>query len=1315
MARRGRGRRGSTSAPARASRGRGRGSSASRTSGRRSTRGISKAQRRAQQREREEAAQALKEQALNSELQQAQSQQTVASSELDVVQQQALQYEERVREIQAQTPPPPVPVADEDKDNAFVDENSIIYLNDEINSEMQYAPLYTDINEDLDYVSIVVYSGDNEVTSITVSVKDNLISIEESLFTINVLELVRDRLGLGNGQYNIHVTVYRNYIYNDENFEDVGDVQVEEISPSRFEMRVKTTLPKYYNSVEEYSRTSRFREDFTYQVIWPALLRDQERRIDLLASNWVPLNLEGESEDHIIFRFTEPLSRDIRIGDQFTITRDIVSPFEIPVTVDLESITLEEFNELRGPNYKAVDYKNKPAKSTEFETWDTILGSDPSTKQSILDTYISGSTGVNLNLDFRKYENFVHFSSAEERLKNFKYKLELIEYYTSQSNMVSTGLVGKAQSSATSSAEFLQNKSNYDTKKNNIISGFDDYEKYLYYESHSYESNSYGIYHPATWPKSNSNKPYTLLHTTSSEGKAWYASQLASASLYDDTNNNILRNTIPQHILQDSNSDNYTLFIDMIGQHFDTIYNHIDQITNTVDREESIYEGLSKDLIYDTAKSFGWTLQSGFDSSKLWQYVLGTDETGSYNSGNTYVREQSYSQEDLEKQTWKRIINNIPYLLKTKGTARGIKALLNTYGIPTTILRVQEYGGPAPTRPLNTRREVEKFSYALNFSGSSHITTEHSSIHASNTNFNFTNTTNRYTPMYEFRFDTSVTQSMHLVSSEVTSSLGASKIEVILEHSSSADYDSIYRKYGRLQFKLTSGSANDGFTTMSTDYAPFYDNDWWNVSFGTEEYVTTPSSTTRPTFTIRYAKIGEHADDITHSGSTSFTPADVTATKRAFNSTWAIYSKLIWGGTGSGLSTSTYNAFSGSMQEIRGWAEHISDKSFYQHALSPISITGDSIESAYNDLILRYPLGTDNKKYNHSIITNLSTTGSIPNSLYVKPFNVLSTKTDANFVGWPDSNTSYSNKSERYYVDVPNTIGSTNNDSKIRIENNSLRLNQLAWDKSFETSPNDSNPLDTEQLSVAFSPQDQIDLDIAMQFGGFSLDDYIGDPRDKFSNEYSTLKKIQNLYFKKYSDRYNIWAFIRMLKYINVGFWKQIESILPARADATVGVIIRPNILERHKVKDIGVISITDNAYNAQLTMPEIATVSAEVPQQRAENRDLGIYSATVNLSRKIDILSQIDTLGLENTHNTQGNSSTGYTRLTRVGTKLSSTTFNAPSQDTPDGAPAVEFFFTNPNKLFAGENSELGISEEPFGSSRPRGGATEMGDLTVE
>ena len=153
--------------------------------------------------------------------------------------------------------------------------------------------------------------------------------------------------------------------------------------------------------------------------------------------------------------------------------------------------------------------------------------------------------------------------------------------------------------------------------------------------------------------------------------------------------------------------------------------------------------------------------------------------------------------------------------------------------------------------------------------------------------------------------------------------------------------------------------------------------------------------------------------------------------------------------------------------------------------------------------------------YNHSSVTALAST--LPNAANQGWGGSNGTGGTANFTSFGSDD--YSPKSETYFVKVPHTAGPSKHSNKVRIEDNTLRNNQLARDKSYEISSFDSNPLDSEDVSVVLSPADQIDTDISMQFGGFNLDDYIGDPRDTYKTEYTSLRDTNNLYFKKYDDQ----------------------------------------------------------------------------------------------------------------------------------------------------------------------------------------------------
>ena len=153
-----------------------------------------------------------------------------------------------------------------------------------------------------------------------------------------------------------------------------------------------------------------------------------------------------------------------------------------------------------------------------------------------------------------------------------------------------------------------------------IITNFDGYDYYLYYESGS-----------KAWPKTNSTKPYTLTSTGSAEVIAWYGTegldgtgQLQSASIYDNENQDNLVYSIPEYIREDSDNAGYDLFIEMIGQHFDNLYLYTEAITQKYNADNRLDYGISKDLVADTLRSFGVKLyENNFSTDDLYTALIG--------------------------------------------------------------------------------------------------------------------------------------------------------------------------------------------------------------------------------------------------------------------------------------------------------------------------------------------------------------------------------------------------------------------------------------------------------------------------------------------------------------------------------------------------------------------------------------------------------------------------------------------------------------------------------------------------------------------
>src|SRR6056300_1922309 len=116
-------------------------------------------------------------------------------------------------------------------------------------------------------------------------------------------------------------------------------------------------------------------------------------------------------------------------------------------------------------------------------------------------------------------------------------------------------------------------------------------------------------------------------------------------------------------------------------------------------------------------ESLGWNGKKAFDSQNIWEYAFGLNKDGT----------QKYQQslKSANEEVWRRILNNLPYLLKHKGTSRSLKAVMACYGVPQSLLTIMEFGGPTdPTDGGTQPFTFEDRTAALVFSGSQYVSTE---------------------------------------------------------------------------------------------------------------------------------------------------------------------------------------------------------------------------------------------------------------------------------------------------------------------------------------------------------------------------------------------------------------------------------------------------------------------------------------------------------------------------------------------------------------------------------------------------------------
>jgi len=1008
------------------------------------------------------------------------------------------------------------------------------------------------------------------------------------------------------GNVNIKMNFFRNFVGGFLNTNPI----ITKISPSRLEARIKTPTGDISGLSDQYLHAC-----FLNFVAQHPETRDLSKELYVLNfgdNKTIPIvsylqdrwNVP-DSPHSIILKFSEPLSRDIKVGKPCWISQPIIQSVSFPLSItSLFTPEVEIGNQLLGPNFFINFNRDHFSGTTDYESYDTLLGAKGDTKRDVINKYFSGSLqGVNLGIDFRNYNEFIHFSSAEERLRNFRYKLKLIEQYDTQitnlTTKYSSSTAYQPYASVTASAEFITNRKKWQGRRDQLVGSFDPYEHYLYFDSASYATSSYGEFTPTTWPKTNSIKPFILSSVGSSEATEWFGNvsdhtgQLYSASLYDLNNPHILRNTIPAHIREKDENEDYVSYVDMMGQHYDILYNYVNHMGKLYNRDERLYRGLSKDLIFDSLKSFGWDAVSGFNLDDLWTYALGTNPSGSYVSssldpnsiGQSVITASnaatlaslgyppSVPRGDITKEIWNRVLTNLPYLYKTKGTKRGIQALMNCYGISPTILNIKEYGGSELTQSANSYFQNDRFNYALNFDGSGYIECDWNPVNQLIIPPDKQGMPRTQELRVRLKGDSDYAL---LVSTGSKSGTDAGVQWGVFSEYSSSNISNL-SNYGRLTFAL---SGSNGYASASTAYLPLYDGDWWNISLATSE--PAPSNVQLPIKTQKWVlKVKKTANSpecmtpnclITHSGSAiidASTSPQMSAgtTYRTYNRAWALSGSayLRIGGAPMNLRDSSLPSkmFSGSMQEYRQYMEQLNDDILDAHTLSPLSYIGNTYTSSFDLLVRRYTLGSDLRTPDRATYTAISS--SHPDQGIVQySTGSLGGSTSASAVGFT-AGTGYLDFEETYCTRVPDIVGTRPINQKIRIEDNELFTQSLSPDMTFQTSSYELFPIDSDKVSISFDPINNIDQDIAYQFGGLSFGDFVGDPRDQFKTQYSGLTNLQHIYKKKFNDSYNMYAFFRLLKYFDKALFLQMEKLLPARARSFIGVTIRSNMLERPK------------------------------------------------------------------------------------------------------------------------------------------------------
>tara|TARA_X000001382_G_scaffold6363_1_gene5073 strand:- start:3612 stop:9554 length:5943 start_codon:yes stop_codon:yes gene_type:complete len=656
-----------------------------------------------------------------------------------------------------------------------------------------------------------------------------------------------------------------------------------------------------------------------------------------------------------------------------------------------------------------------------------------------------------------------------------------------------------------------------------------------------------------------------LYHTSSTAWVDWFNNAVTQSEQFDTDNINSFENNLPLYIQESSDYGDFKDFLSLQGEQYDIIKNHIDSLGTLHERgykEDNSPPESTYPLLLD---NMGWQAINPF--------------TGDLSETLGQALSSVTSIDKIKNDTWRKTLNNLLYIYKTKGTQNSVTALLNVYGYPSEVLKIQEFGGSTEEQnqivltnnpPTSTGVDID----LLRSSGSIGFTERKQKLYR----YMLQNKPER-TIRTKWWMDDANPNTIEFVYKHKKTT----NTQTILESSGSGaetlwdlrlvpSTDGISSSFEfRLNNSETGSSAiASNAVSMSTSYSKLAAGQLWNVMLqrmsssisgsGTNEYRLHVSLQDK-----NRIKLYNYVTMSVSGGSS------VDSNYRANEN---------WPHTGSfrGLDTITSSnlyigeTMSGSLAEIKAWSTPLSISRFRQHTLNKFSSVGNSISSHREELVYHFKLA---ENYNSSSISSSTQNMFLIDSAPTTTYKDYSFQISGSLI---------SGSSALYGFDYVNVIkfGLQDNASSKAIDKHII-VNpkvKVRGNLSPEISPikplnvddgNRPSIVISKRLEMNRSPQDRINDYILNNMDTFNFEKYYGNPQAMYSSSYSEFDDLRKEFFDSHPIQYNSNDFIRAMENMfNHSVIEAIKSVVPASStfsdrNSNMGVIIKPTILEKQK------------------------------------------------------------------------------------------------------------------------------------------------------
>ena len=697
------------------------------------------------------------------------------------------------------------------------------------------------------------------------------------------------------------------------------------------------------------------------------------------------------------------------------------------------------------------------------------------------------------------------------------------------------------------SSGVTSDKQYYENLIEGIVNNFDHYERFLYFES---GSNS--------WPKANGKKPYVNLESSNSEAITWFTSQRTAANNYDVSNFNALTNTIPAFIREDDNNAQYTLFVQMIAQHFDNLWIYSKAVSDKYNADNRLNVGVSRDLVEEAIKSLGVKLYNSSNSLEdLFKYFVGefTQDTGegineNVQAGNIVTRTKIVTGTKTEQ---------VPVEV-TEGEFTGFTLRLSpTY---TTVGLQGSYEYKSKIKDPDKRHPLERPDVDLE-------------------NITRDEFIDLFYPGYEDFYSSWSLHTKLTWNPKITFLSGiAPENKLIISNP-----ENIQQFKAGQPYYFTFTFANDRtdpvtgeivpagtygpykFMTLHRSYSGLMGMDGGSVTGGLQSgtfnlynYTSVEEFLKNPKFDLNTTDLdGKKLINLFRAGMTRNYISDGNTNTLGLFTADNLEVEITISDESSIETTSIIYE----TQEVQ------TTKTVTEKVVEPFDTLPKDLyqKSVYKRIYHNLPFLLKTKGTQRGLRALINCFGI--------PYNIMKIRTSGGRLN-----------SERPFFGTE--LQSSLEYNNIRTDNTGTIISGSTLSQ-FTTiaKPEDTYNQDLHNIEVGFSPSDNLNALIVNTLGStFNVDDYIGDPRDLTADSYNGLLAQVKTALADITEKYDVKDFVRLIKFFDNVVFKMIKDFVPARSTVDTGVIIKPHILDKSKAKSVAV-SVTQPEYSGSISIGE--------------------------------------------------------------------------------------------------------------------------------